>query len=122
VLEFQLDPALQRIDELSLADMVMPSGRLGHAGDCQRYLRPHPAVGGLGDAEVAVLEELAPSLHEFRRLRAGHGELHRRLRLGWPILQCGLLYRHTDLLQSGFPSIEGLELAAKLGEIRLVVT
>src|SRR3954454_3808149 len=31
-LEFELDPAIEDIDELVLADMVVPAGRLGHAG------------------------------------------------------------------------------------------
>src|SRR6516164_1424711 len=32
VLEFQLYPALERVDELALAHVVMPAGRLGHSG------------------------------------------------------------------------------------------
>src|SRR6516165_11723981 len=57
ILELQLDPALERVDELSLADVVMPAGRLGHSGNGRCYLRPHPPVRRLGDAEIAVLEE-----------------------------------------------------------------
>src|SRR6516162_1509241 len=59
VLEFELDPALQCVDELALADMIMPAGRSGHAGQRRRHLRPHPSVASRGDAEVAVFEKVA---------------------------------------------------------------
>src|SRR5205807_8733449 len=83
VLEGEFDPALQRIDELTFADVVVPAGRLGHAGDRRRQLRPHPAVARLGNAEVAVFEEAPPAFDVVRRLGAGHGQLHRRLCRGW---------------------------------------
>src|SRR5215469_18674954 len=96
VLEFELDPALQRVDELSLANMVMPASRLGHSGDRRRYLRPHPPVSRLRDAEVAVFEEITPPLDELWRLRTRHRELRRRLRLGRLFLESRLLDRHAE--------------------------
>src|SRR5215813_509373 len=94
VLEFQLDPTLESVDELPLAHVVVPSGRLGHSGESRRYLRPHPPVGRLGDAEVAVFEEITPALDELWGLRAGHREFHCRLRLRRLFFQCRLLDRH----------------------------
>src|SRR5580693_3443923 len=50
VFEFQLDPAPKSVDELSLAYVVVPSGRLGHSGEGRSNLRPHPPLGRLGYA------------------------------------------------------------------------
>src|SRR5882762_8035842 len=82
VLEFELDPALQGVDELALADVVVPAGRLGHPGDGGRQLRPHPAIARRRHAEIAVFEEGAPSLDKVRLFGAGYGNLHRRLHGG----------------------------------------
>src|SRR5579885_2239730 len=45
--EFELDPAVKHIDELIRADMVVPAGRLRHAGLCLGDLRPHLAAAGV---------------------------------------------------------------------------
>src|SRR6266478_2558721 len=87
VLEFELDPALQRIDELALADVVVPAGRLGHAGERGRQLRPHPAVARRRHAEIAVFEETPPALDIVRRLGTGHSDFHRRLCTDRPVTQ-----------------------------------
>ena len=66
--EFQIDPALQDVDELGLAHVVVPPGGLRHAGDGLGDLRPHGALGSLGDAEVAVIEEGTPARDARSRL------------------------------------------------------
>src|SRR5215471_16900655 len=76
-LEFQLDPAFQRIDKLAIASVVMPAGRLGHAGDRLHDLTTHRAAARVADAEIAIVEEIAPPLDHHRLLLAGETHGHR---------------------------------------------
>src|SRR5438045_908176 len=78
-LEFELDPAVQQIDELAVAGMVVPAGRLRHAGLRLHDLPAHLAAAGLLQREVAVAEEVAPSLGHDRLFGAGIAKLRR----GW---------------------------------------
>src|SRR5262245_66202570 len=73
VLELQVDPATEHVDELTLADVVVPPGRLSHPIGADRDLCADLAAAGRGHAEIAVLEEGAPAGHEgsggWRRVR-----------------------------------------------------
>ena len=77
-LEFQVDPALQGVDELAVADVIMPPGRLCHAGDRRHHLGAHRAVAGVGDAQIPIGEELPPSWDEWGGLLRGMVEPHGR--------------------------------------------
>src|SRR5439155_5370209 len=78
-LEFELDPAVQQVDELAVAGVIMPAGRLRHAGLRLHDLAAHLAAAGFLQGEVAVAEKLAPSLAQDRLLGAGIAELRCRL-------------------------------------------
>src|SRR5215470_3684286 len=92
-LEFQLDPAIQEIDELAIASMVMPAGRLGHTGDRLHDLTAHPAAAGLLQVEVTIAEEIAPSFSKDRLFGAGISELRCR-----PLGGRGEIIGHRNLL------------------------
>src|SRR6266496_3523389 len=93
-LEFELDPAVQHIDELVFADMVMPTGRLGHAGLGLGQLGAHLAAAGGFDGEIAISEEIAAAFDHHRVFRGGMTDLRGRL-LGYG---CDVV-RHGDLLR-----------------------
>src|SRR5262249_2346531 len=90
VLELEVDPAGERVDELALADVVVPSRRLRHAASGGHHLRAHLPAGRRGDAQVAVLEELAATGDERRGGGGGVGELRDGFCRGW--------LRHGSLL------------------------
>src|SRR5258708_13942234 len=52
-LEFELDPAVEAIDELALAGVVVPAGRLGHAFFRLHQLSTHLA----GESQFVRSEE-----------------------------------------------------------------
>src|SRR5205814_6784478 len=78
-LEVDLDPAVQHVNELVVADMIVPAGRLAHAGFRLSQLGPHLAAAGVLDRQVAIGEEIAPALDHHRVLGGRMAELHRRL-------------------------------------------
>src|SRR6266446_2402619 len=53
--------ALEGVDELAFADVIMPAGRLGHAGDGRHYQGAHRAMGGVGDTKVTIGEKRPPA-------------------------------------------------------------
>ena len=65
ILEFEIDPAFQHVDELHFALMVVPSGRLRQTGIGGRHLCPHPPAGRIRDAEITVFKEGAPAVDVF---------------------------------------------------------
>src|SRR5205085_6834066 len=66
VLELEVDPSVEHVHELALADVVVPSRWLRHPVGPDRDLSADlPAARGR-DAEIAVLEEGAPAGHERR--------------------------------------------------------
>src|SRR5205085_4866227 len=64
ILEFQIHPALQHVDELAIAFVIVPTGRPAHALARHHHLGTHGPRACVGDAKIAVLEELAPSLDQ----------------------------------------------------------
>jgi len=74
VLEFEVDPALQHVDELPVALVIVPAGRPAHALARHHDLGAQRAGAGVGDAEVAILEEFTASLdqHGFGGARVGN--------------------------------------------------
>src|SRR6478609_5757810 len=58
VLELQLDPALEDVDELAVALVIVPAGRLAEALGRLHDLGAHRAGAAFGNAEVAIGEEL----------------------------------------------------------------
>src|SRR5262245_3889707 len=77
VLEDEVDPPLQRVDELGVADVVVPSRRFAHAPGGGHHLGAHPAAARGGDPEVAILEEVPPAGHQRSGGGIGVGELSR---------------------------------------------
>src|SRR5207244_1600161 len=64
ILELQVNPSTEHVDELALADVVVPPRRLRHPLGPDRHLGADlPAARGR-DAEVAVPEEGAPARHK----------------------------------------------------------
>src|SRR4051812_36408820 len=94
-LEFKLDPAVQQVDELAVAGVIMPAGRLRHAGLRLHDLAAHLAAAGLLQGEITVAEEVAPSLGHDRLFGAGIAKL-RRIWLG----DCRDVIGHRNLLLS----------------------
>ena len=74
ILELEIDPALEDLDELAVALVIMPAGRPAQALARGHHLGAHPAGARFGDAEVAISEEIAPSLDQDRLGTAGMGD------------------------------------------------
>src|SRR5512135_3004162 len=75
LLELQLDPALEDVDELAVALVIVPAGRLAEALGRLHHLGAHGAGAALAHAEIAIGEEVAPSLDQHRLGDAGMGDL-----------------------------------------------
>jgi hypothetical protein len=77
-LEFQLDSALEGIDELTVAGVIMPPGRLSHAGDGRHHLGTHLAMARLRHPKVTIGEKRTTAWHERCGLGCGMAEFR-----GW---------------------------------------
>src|SRR5258708_14921347 len=77
ILEFEIDPAFQHVDELAIALVIVPAGGPAHALARRHDLGAQRARAGVGDAEVAILEEVTTSLDQYRFGGAGVSDLLR---------------------------------------------
>src|SRR5262249_9952513 len=71
VLELEVDPALHDVNELAVTLVVVPAGRPAHALARRHDLGTERAGAGIARLEVAVFEEIAPSLDQLGFSSAG---------------------------------------------------